>query len=260
VKGNHRVTVLRLHRETRAHFAREGIITLQQVVEMDEETLLTFRHVGQKTVHTIKRQARAYLQGSPVWFGQLPEVCCERGWYFDIETNPQTGDVWSIGWCWHDEPVRIVIVVPGESGTLLLPDGRRVTLVPDTDAAWRTFAEGVGANGGAIFHWSGFDAAVMRGQAPADVTARLDERLHDLLVSFRNTVQLPERSNSLKVVAPYAGFHWRGYQEWWAALRDYNTFLQTGDVGHLVEACHYQAGDVEAMVAIWAWLNAWQGG
>lgn len=250
------VTLLSLRRETLLHLAQDGITALHQIIEMEESTLLTYRFVGKKTVHKLKAQAQAFMQNQPVWIGDTPEICQQEGWFFDIETLPDSGHVWSIGWSWQDDPTQILIVVPGSNGeTLMLPDGRHIMLVPDKDAAWTSFCESVSANQASVFHWSGFDAGVMRAQAPQAVIQRLNHRLHDLLSSFKTTIQLPERSNSLKVVAPYAGFHWKGYMEWWAALRDYRQFLETDNPAYLVEACHYQAGDVEAMVAIWKWLN-----
>lgn len=253
------VALLSLHRETRRHFAQAGITSLQQIIEMDEATLRGFRQVGAATVKKIKAQAEAFLNECPVWLADLPSTCRECGWFFDIETNPATDQVWSIGWGWHDQPTRIVLVVPGSSGqALTLPDGREVIRAHDVAAAWAIFADSASANQQPIFHWTSFDAGNMRRHAPEAVTNALTPRLHDLYVSFKNTIQLPERSNALKVVAPYAGFRWKGYQEWWAALRDYQQFLATRDPAHLVEACHYQAGDVEAMVAVWRWLNAEQ--
>lgn len=251
------VTVLSLHRETRAHFREVGITSLHQIAEMDEKTLLSFRYVGKKTVHKLKAQTQAYLENRPIWLQELPEICREKGWYFDIETNPSANNAtWSIGWSWHDEPTQIVIVVSGSNGeTLDLPDGRQIILAPDVAGAWSIFAESVSANQAPIFHWTGFDAGTMRQQAPRRVVQALNHRLHDLYLSWKETIQLPERSNSLKVVAPYAGFQWAGYMDWWAALRDYNAFLDTGNPAYLVEACNYQAGDVEAMVAVWKWLN-----
>ncbi len=251
------VKLLSLHRETRLHFAQAGIVSLHQVIEMDEETLLSYRFIGKKTVKKIKAQAEAYLSNCPIKLNDVPKECRSSGWFFDIETNPSTDQVWSIGWSQHDNPTQILIVVPqADDEVLQLPDGRVITLVSSVHEAWTTFAKHVSIDDQPIFHWTSFDASNMRKHAPSDVVAALNSRLHDLFSSFKNTVQLPERSNSLKMVAPYAGFHWRGYQDWWAALRDYRMFLSTSDATHLVEACHYQAGDIEAMVAVWKWLNS----
>ena len=255
-EARHDVGVLSgLRRETREQFAREGIVTLDQIRAMDADTLLTFRHVGKKTVHAFKAQAEAYLQDRPLWYGPLPDVCREPGWFFDIETDPYNGGrVWSIGWCWHTDDVRIAIVAPrAQPGDVELPDGRRITLVPDADAAWRALAESVSRNEQPIYHWTGFDAGNMR-QHASEVYARLGGRLHDLHASFKGAVTLPDRSTSLKVVAPYAGFHWQGYEDWMQAFTDYQRFLRARSGEALAAACAYQADDVTAMVYVWEWL------
>lgn len=245
-----------LHEKTRDHFLRAGIHSLHQIAEMDIETLQQFSHIGPATAPALKAQAQAYLGNCPVWYGTLPDACQLHGWYFDIETNPSTDEVWSIGWCWHDSPVQNVIVVPDTPAqTITLPNNSEIFLVPTMRDAWQTFAEAVASNTAPIHHWTGFDASNMRRFAPRNVQGRLLYRLHDLHGSFKRAVQLPQRSTSLKVVAPLMGFTWQGYQDWWQAFQDYRRYLHTLDPSHLARACAYQADDVKAMVTVLTWLN-----
>ena len=197
----------------------------------------------------------------PRWLTAVPEVCPRPLWFFDIETDPCTQQVWSIGWSDAAGQMGLLIVAPHQRGPrpLTLPDGRLVTLVPDTDAAWAYFADAVSSNAQPIAHWTRFDAGVMRSTAPAAVTARLHPRLHDFHHTFTTTVQIPAQGTSLKTIAAYVGFQYAGYADWSMAYRDYRRWLATADAQHLKQACAYQADDVQAMLVVWAWLNRQRG-
>ncbi len=245
-----------INRHTREAFAEAGVETMEQIRAMSVEQLLKFKHVGPKKVHAYKAQAEAYLQDRPLWYGRLAEVFRQPGWYFDIETDPFRGHVWSIGWGWHTDETQVVVVAPtAPESDFALPDGRHITLVPTPHAAWNVFYESVKQNTQPIYHWTGFDASNMRWQAP-DIHDQLAHRLEDLHAGFKGAVVLPDRSLSLKVVAPFAGFHWRGYADWQQAFEDYQRFVRSGSGEALMAATAYQADDVIAMVYVWEMLNA----
>jgi predicted RecB family nuclease len=246
-----------LRSETLAHLRQAAITSLHQIAAMNVDELRQFRGIGKQTAPTLHAQARAYVEQCPIWLAAVPDVCQRPLWFFDIETDPYTQRVWSIGWSDAAGNVGLLIVVPHQRGThiLTLPDGRLVALVPDTDAAWRYFADAVSPNEQHIAHWTGFDAAVMRGSAPYDVTARLDPRLHDLHHTFKRAVQIPAHGTSLKTVSAYLGFNYAVYQDWSMAYNDYRRWLATDDARHLMQACAYQADDVLAMLVVWEWLK-----
>jgi predicted RecB family nuclease len=126
--------------------------------------------------------------------------------------------------------------------------------VPDKDAAWQVFAEALSDSNCPIYHWTGFDASVMRGTAPADVRQQLEGRMHDLHRSFKQSVKFPVDGNSLKVVARYLKFDWAEYDAWDAAYWDYQRWLRHDDVEALARSCNYQQADVEALAVVWQWL------
>jgi predicted RecB family nuclease len=100
-----------------------------------------------------------------------------------------------------------------EPSTLTLPDGRIIQAVPDSHSAWEFFHDSVIANHQPIYHWTKFDTGNLKKLGPSWVHDALNDRFHDLYQSFAQSIQLPTHSNSLKVVAPFAGFHWRAPSE-----------------------------------------------
>jgi predicted RecB family nuclease len=126
--------------------------------------------------------------------------------------------------------------------------------VPDKDYAWEAFAQAIADNDCPIYHWTGYDAGVLRGTANWTVRAQLESRMHDLHRSFKHSVKFPIDGNSLKVVARYLNFTWAEYDAWDAAYWDYQRWLRRGDVEALARACNYQRADVQAMVVVWNWL------
>lgn len=254
----HDVSLLNgLHREARAHFAAAGITALSQIAALSLEEICQFRYIGPKTGPRLIAQAQAFVSAQPVWYGALTPICQTPGWFFDIETDPFTGTVWSIGWGDAHGDTQVALLAPAARTItpLPLPDGQTILLAPDADALWRCFADAVGIDSRPILHWTGFDAGVMHKSAPSDVTERLRGRLHDLNRSVNAAVQFPVRGTSLKTIAAYLGFGWSAYDDWQRAWTDYQRWLLDDDPAHVAAACAYQADDVRAMVVVWRWLN-----
>jgi predicted RecB family nuclease len=247
-----------LHRATRAHFLQLGIHSVEQVAALTVEELCAFKHIGKVTAPAIRAQACAYVENRPIIFGPLPGMCADPVWFFDIETNPDTGRVWSIGWGRTLDDMQVVVLDEDRFHVekLRLPDGRAVILAPDGDAAWRVFADGVSGDDQPVLHWTGFDAGVMRSTAPEDVIERLNPRLFDLHGAFKRGVQIPARGTSLKTVAAYFGFQWAAYTDWFMAWSDYLEWRATSEAGYLARACSYQLDDVRAMIVVVGWVAA----
>jgi len=247
----------KLRADTRADFAAKGIHRLDQIVAMQPDELRMIRGIksGAQAIHA---SARAWIEESAIWYGKLHPSCRVPAAFFDIETlkNERGMDeVWSIGWCGLDGRLQLVIVAPVRTRTtVMLPDAQVVNLAPSAEEAWRVFAEDIADADSPVFHWSPYDAGVMRRSAPEEVIAILGTRLRDLCKLFDDAVKIPVKGVSLKVVAPYFGFNWHGYEDWFAAYMDYRRWLSTEDVTALASACAYQRDDVEAMVVIQRWL------
>lgn len=247
----------RLTSQTKKQLQRGGINTLQELAALSVEELQRFKGI-KKTAASHLANARAYVEDRPVWVSQMPDLLHGGGWMFDLETAALPGGdgmPWSLGWSDEHGTSQIAIVAPGQphQRVHLPPIGELIT-VKDKDEAWEVFYESVSANDKPIYHWSGFDAGVMKATAPDFVKHALLWRMHDLHNTFVNTVRLPLRSYSIKKVAAYFGFHYSGYEEWWAAETDYRRWLVSGEVEHITRACGYQRDDVLALAIIWKWL------
>ncbi len=258
--GNHSQTYLPLSllgglsRQARENLLANGITSLHQIAAMQPDDLQRFKGI-KTTAYAIHANARAYVEGRPVWFDRLPPECLQHGLMFDLETDPFTQKPWSWGWCDTDGCAQVIITARREE-SVPLPDGRTIYTVRDTDAAWRLFVELNPHAADHVYHWTGFDAGVMRATAPEDVRLRLDARMVDLHRIYKNCVRFPVNSASLKVVARYLDFEWAEYDAWDAAWNDYRAWLAGGDSAALSRACNYQAADVQALAVVWNWLRA----
>lgn len=235
-----------------------GLRSLADIAAAAPDDLLRVKGIGSRTAPAIQANARAWLNARPVHKAPPPEVCATGGWMFDLETLERNGRVvpWCMGWCDADGHAQIALVAPVQTPeALLLPDGQQVILAPDSDAAWEVFAESV-AGDAPIFHWTGYDAAILRGTAPAAVQSAIAPRFEDLHRHFTRAVSLPLRSTSIKAISTYLGYPWPGYNEWFAAYLDYRAWLDSGQVDALVRACMYQRADVQSMAWVWRWWIA----
>lgn len=232
---------------------QKGFQSLNQLVELNPDELTQF-HGIKTTALRYHAQARAWVENQPVWCGEVPDNCYQDAWFFDIETNPNTGAVWSIGWSKADGRTEAIVVAPRKHGIQhTLPDGHLIHFMQDANAAWELFHDVVSVDKMPIFHWSGFDAGIMKSFAP-HIHEHLKSRLMDLCKVFSQTVQIPAQGVSLKVVAPYLGFKWRAYEDWFQAWTDYLHWLESEDEMRLLKLSQYQTDDVLAMIIINKWL------
>ncbi|HML24121.1 MAG TPA: ribonuclease H-like domain-containing protein [Aggregatilinea sp.] len=241
-------------RKTREGLREAGITSLAQIAALSIEDLQRVKGIGKVTAPMIRANAQAWLASQPVWYNPLPDVCDQCGWMFDLETL-QDGTPWCMGWCDEHGNTQIALVAPVEEPqTVTLLDGQQATLAPDSDSVWTVFAESAAMRPGPIYHWTGYDSAIMRATAPQDVIDRLHARLHDLHGTVKRSVSFPLGSTSIKVVAAYLGYPWPGYNDWFAAFLDYREWLYTGSPEALTRACMYQRADVESMAWVWRWM------
>lgn len=247
-----------LPRTTRDHLRQAGVATLADVVARPPTDLQRVKGIGAKRARTLQANAQALLSGEPVWLAALPDLCRQPGWMFDLETCEVKGQTvpWCMGWCDVNGRTEIALVATVQlTESLMLPGGQRVILVPDSDSAWEAFAAAVAVTDAPIYHWSGYDAALLRQSAPAPVRTSLEPRLHDLNATLRRSVSLPLKSTSIKQVSTFLGFAWPGHQDYRAAYVDYRYWLESGDPTVLARACTYQRADVQSLAHVWHWMN-----
>ena len=235
----------------------KGIHTLGQFADIPEQELRSVKGIKSSALR-LQAQALAFIEGRPMRFAPLNDVVRQPAAMFDIETNPvNPSRTWSLGVGTDINDVTVIIVAPRRiSGARLMADGNRVVYVPNHDELWRTFAEYVEGVPRA-FHWSGFDAQVMRRTAPPEIVPRLNPLMDDLLAHTKRTTAFPLNSLSLKVLGPYCGYQWSAYDTWDAAWLDYNKWLRDDDEDALMRACAYQRDDVKAMFVVRDVLLGW---
>jgi predicted RecB family nuclease len=235
----------------------KGIHTLAQFANLPEKEVRNVKGIKGSALR-LQAQAMAFIEGRPMRFAPLHECIRQPAAMFDIETNPvNPSRTWSLGVGTHMDDVTVIVVAPRRPvGARTMPDGNRVVYVPNHDELWRTFAEYV-AGVPKAFHWSGFDAQVMRRTAPPDVVPRLNPLMDDLLAHTKRTTAFPLNSLSLKVLGPYCGYQWSAYDTWDAAWLDYNKWLREDDDDALMRACAYQRDDVKAMFVVRDVLLSW---
>ncbi len=243
----------RISSKTLEDMRQKGFQSLKQLVMLTPDELMQF-HGIKTTASRYHAQTRAWVENQPIWYGEVPDNCYLDAWFFDIETNPSTGAVWSIGWSKSNGQTEAILVAPKKQGvTHTLPDGHLIHYVQDANAAWELFHEAISVDDMPIFHWSGFDATNMSKFAP-HIYQVLQPRLFDLCKIFSEAVQIPEKGVSLKVVAPYLGFQWRAYADWAQAWMDYLDWLKSQDETRLLKLSQYQTDDVLAMIVVNEWL------
>lgn len=246
-----------LKRETWQALRAEGIGTWDELAAQPLKTLQRLRGLGRASAETLRAHAQAFAADSPRWLNPLPPELRAPGLMLDLETRLDNGAPWCFGWLGPDGVFAAAVVdAYCDPGPLALPGGAAITIVPDSDSGWRLFAAAAARQPGLICHWSAFERTVLKATAPADVSAALLDRLHDLHRTFRQTCALPVRGTSIKVVAGYLGLRWPEGTSALSAWGDYQAWLLDGDGARLARAAAYNRVDVEALAAIQAWLAA----
>jgi hypothetical protein len=237
---------------------REGIHTLDHILVLSPQDLLRFKGVGKSKALEIFTYAQAINQGQPIQRSPVPEAALQPGMMLDLETciEGSVGIPWCFGWQGRDEHFQVAIVDAFcDQSRLRLPDDVEVRIVSSSDEGWRMFAEAAAGDPGPIYHWGSFEKGVLRATAPTEVVLALENRLHDLNKTFKQTFAFPVKGTSIKTVAPYLGFRWPEGTNAFSAWDDYRAWLLESDKYALARACSYNRADVEAMALIWHWMQ-----
>ncbi len=248
----------RVSGKTRQQMQAAGLTTLADIATASLEALLDIKGIGPATAPGIRANAQAWLENRPVQYRTLTiPAPPEEAWMFDLETLEAGGRTlpWCLGWCNPAGETQIALVAPVDAvESCVLPDQQRLTLAPDYETLWLVFADAMAARSAPIYHWTGYDAAVLRSTAPEPVRRQLEPRLHDLHRLFTRSFSLPLKSTSIKTVSVHLGFEWVGTNDWFQAFLDYKQWVETADLAALTRACRYQRADVQSMAWVWRWL------
>ncbi len=241
-----------LPRESWVQLHEIGVTTLHQIADATPESLRAIRKIGKMRSEKFPQAARAFLSGEPVWSQPLEAASRRPGLCLDIETEWDINKPWSFGFTDPDGVLTTLVVGRGES-PLTLPNGIRVDLVRNAIEAWAWIADKAGD--APIYHWGGYDHAVMRATASAAVRERIDGQMIDLNRVWRRTVIAPITSTSMKTVAPYLGCPYPDATDAMLAWRLYQQWRLDRQPAGLAQACGYLRADVIGLARAWAWLN-----
>ncbi len=238
-----------LRRDVWQALHERGLGTLHAVAATSPERLIAIRNVGQKTAPRIVQQARALMKSQPILLAKpnLPEPCQDEI-FLDIEGITL-------------EQVTYLV------GMLVWQDGQLVftyDLAEDPEkegAMWQSFLQRMAEDSGPIYHYGFYEPTTIKRLASryggnAQMQAILN-RLIDLRSILTESIVLPLRSYSLKSVAPWLGFEWRGETQ--AAddsMLEYLAWLEDGNKQHLDHILQYNEEDCRALVVVREWLRS----
>ena len=226
-----------------------GLGTLPAVAAASVGQLIGIRGIGEKTAPAIINQARALVEGRPVYLDapDLPEPA-DSDVFFDVESYPLEGIYYLFG----------ALVRRGGEENYVYELARHPS---EERQAWELFLRRIERLSGAVYHYGSYERTAVKalltryGDDPR--AQHLLKRLIDLERVLKASVALPLRGYSLKEVAPWLGFEWTGKTQ--AAddsMLAYDAWLRTGEPAHLDGILHYNEDDVRATAAICDWLRS----
>lgn len=209
------------------------------------------------------RVAGAWHENRPEWL-QVPALPAAPVVFFDVEGDARGEEaevpiyLWGVGVDEGDGAPHAVSVVAGTDAhgdrrgweSFLARAGDLLERFPN--ARW--------------LHWDSSEPLWIKRYserlgAPPGLAERLLAACFDLKRELDRCVRLPLRSYSIKHVAPWMGFEWRNPEsgsEW--SLARFHRAQQSSDPDErlrlLAEVTEYNADDLWAMRAVWAWLRA----
>ncbi len=241
-------------RQVRSALRQEGISTLSDLAKVQPYNLLHIRGVGDKTSRMMVHRARAFLDNEAIHFGNLSLSNWPVEVYFDVESVQVGGfsqeniRYYLFGWC-----VR-------HNQSLTFEYEYELAEHPDQEAeTWERFLERIDSIAGPVFHYSNYEKQTVNtlcsryGTNPQ--AKRLQDRLTDLYPMITGNIALPLQSYSIKAVAPWLGYKWKGVTQTAAdTMVEYSRWLKTSERTHLDNIVTYNEHDCRAMVVIKDWL------
>lgn len=238
-----------------------GVRTVTELAARDPESLRIkgFGTLGPAMV----LEARAHRDRAAVWLGPAALPAGRPRVWFDFEGDPEDERfghavyLWGLAVDHGGRPLapEAIVADPGESGD---------------ENGWRRFVARAGsildAHPESVWvHYANYERTWVkkyaeRWGAPAGFLDRLLPRCLDLYAALREAVRLPLRSYSIKFVAPWVGFRWSNpaADSAWSIVQ-YARAQAARDQAErrriLDEIARYNADDLEAMRAVWTWIE-----
>jgi uncharacterized protein len=246
---------------------RRGIHRIDQVVTLDPAILASLPERSPATGSRLPRQARALLTDQPLLVSaaipSLPRVRL----FLDIESDPQTREPWAFGLAGAPGDRLVIVVEPLFAASDVRLDGVPVIGVRSAQEGWQRILGAVHATGGALAHWGEAERLMLEQSADPQTLRELAPFMIDAQRELHKRVVLPtprlsdQRGGGLKAVARWLGWTWPpGADHWtlaWEAYRQWQAQPSPADAcDMLTPAVVYLTADVEALAAVWRWLEA----
>ncbi|MHB8780353.1 MAG: TM0106 family RecB-like putative nuclease [Candidatus Geothermincolia bacterium] len=243
-----------LTRNQKKLLANRGITTIADVAKLKVKELATVKGLGQTSLTRMKKQAQVMLQGKQLVLQPAVLPDCDTALYFDMESDPYSETEYLFG----------TMLVAGDQDPVF-----RYFLAKSPDEEESAFSEFMEYIDDLlrtygpipIYHYHHYERthtdklAGRYGQV--QLLALAQENMVDLLPIVKGCVVLPLPSYSLKDVARYVGFEWRGEDA--SASQSvvwYNNYLEDGEERWIDLIIEYNQDDLVATRKVHQWLTS----
>lgn len=255
-----------LSRRQGSALRQRGIHRLDQVVTLSTATLASLPDRVTATGARLQLQAQALLTGQPLPTGvpvpPLPRV----GLFLDIESDPATREPWAFGLASASRDRLVIVVKPSPGNGAARIDGIPVVWVRNVQEGWRRVLDAVRTMSGMLAHWGEAERLMLEQSADPQTRQDLVPFMIDAQHELHRRVALPvprlsdQRGGGLKAIARWLGWTWPpGADHWtlaWEAYRQWCVQPSPADAPDVLRpAIVYLAVDVEALAAVWRWLE-----
>ncbi|RMD58290.1 TM0106 family RecB-like putative nuclease [Candidatus Woesearchaeota archaeon] len=233
-------------RSLKRQLAQKGIRTIDQLAEFDGEL-----DVPDMIRRRIIASARAWKLGEPVLMEKpcIPQSSCEL--YVDFEGTDEVPT--AKGLAKTDYLIGVLVCKGGKSEYLSFVSRD----LDGEESIFRSFVRLALENEGPIYHYGGhelFRIKTLGKKYSVDVSS-IVARMIDVLDVLKQSFALPTISLSLKDVAQYLGFNWRGTASAQDSIVLFLEFLKSKDESVLSRIVDYNEDDVRATRVVKEFLS-----
>jgi predicted RecB family nuclease len=223
-----------------------GMGTLSGVANAPRDVLVGIKGVGDKTAEYLIRQAQAQHSGKAIHIAPPQLIRSADAIFFDIESLPGEALYYLMGTAIrHNDHLDFQYEIARSAA--------------EEARMWDSFLDRIDCTECAVYHYGGYERTSIKrlmeryGEDPR--ATRLLDRLIDLERILKDSAALPLKGYSLKDVAPWLGFEWKGTtKDADSSIMEYLHWLEDGDPTHLDSILRYNEDDCYATVAIYDWL------
>ncbi len=243
---------------------RRGIHRMDQVVTLDPAILAALPERSPASGARLRRQAQALLADQPAPVSAALPTLPDVRLFLDIESDPQTREPWAFGLASAPGDRFVIVVEPLFAGKNARIDGVPVLWVRNAEEGWQHVLDTAHIVGGALAHWGEAERLMLTQSADPQTRQNLAPFMIDAQRELNQRVALPvprlsdQRGGGLKAIARWLGWTWPpGADHWtlaWEAYRQWRGQPSLFDI--LAPAIAYLTADVEALAAVWRWLEA----